>query len=793
MAQRGKSPGRSANAAANDSGSAEKNAGTAAGKPDARGWKARAAANRSATPAGGKAPAVFPQFLVAGFLALVLLQFSALTLGWDRIWGFDMLRWLSPANIIYYAIIAAGTLALLLYLRRTENIPDERILLTIVLALGVLQIVCPIETFFYGDGGLLIPQIHRYSVSGDFDAELLWNAKSSPLAGGLIILFMKAVPSLLPWKPDTALYPFVWVSALSLAGAAACLFFVYRGMKRAVVLLALIGTAGALLFRGYAEFYAPVFAAIAVYLAAGERAARGEAKLWQPVAAFAVAVAAHYMALVLLPSLVYIIAVRRKLRPVSEWNFPQALKAVGIAFAAGIVLYFVLGFHDSASRIVMPIADRHDGTGTQSYTLLSLAHIADAANLLILLAPLAVVTLAALWPGFLQRKERDTSTIFHALAVLFFLAFAFFVNASLGIARDWDLLSPLGIILLFAAIAAMEHSRIRYGALGLVIASLIVTVPWQDLHRDPDATADRFAAIMQLDDEHMYADYALSGYDALRKFRGREGDHAREIPLPRRMIELADYPQHYREFVLLAQGLDAVEDGRADAGTEDGRKDGVQDTDRDVMRDGRQDAGLDAGQKDGLQDGDLSRAAQFQWMLDRLARKAGTLAQAGGQETDALSMRTIDSLAQAVGLLAAGTPVMPEIRSPLSDVAAITRDGHPFPAVEAARLYDEGRYDTAAVLFRESLAEGFSSPELYLLFGNALALGRQYSASLSRFEEGVRRYPESGILRFTLGKYYLRAGIQLERAAELLLWCIEHNDPPDKTAEVRELLQRLVR
>lgn len=780
MARRGNTSGRSANSAAKDSGGTEKNAGAAAGKPVAYVQKAGTATDHPATPASGGGPAVFPQFLIAGFLALVLLQFSALSLEWDRIWGFGMLRWLSPASPIVYAVGAAGTLFLLLYIRRGGRITDERSLTLLALALGAAMVAFPMHTFFYGDGGLLIPQIHRYSVTGDFDAELLWNAKSSPLAGGIIILFMKAIPALFPSKPATALYPFFWVSTLSLAGAVAYLFFAYRGMKRAVLLLALISTAGALLFRGYAEFYAPVFAAIAVYLAAGERASRGDAKLWQPIAAFIVAVAAHYMALVLLPSLLYVIAVRRKLRPVSEWSFPSALKAIGIAFAAGIVLYFALGLHDSASRIVMPIADRHDGTGTQSYTLLSLAHIADFANLLVLLAPLAVVTLAALWPGFLRTKDRDASTVFHALTVLFFLAFAFFVNTSLGIARDWDLLSPLGIILLFAAVAAMERARIRYGAPGLVIASLIVTVPWQVLHSDADATADRFASIMRLDDEHMYADYALSGYDALRKFRGREGDRAREIALTRRMIELADYPQHYREFILLAQGLDVQDDEL---------KDGERDTNQDVMRDAEQ----DARQKDGMQDVDPSRASQFQWMLDRLARKARALAQAGGQETGVLSMNTIDSLAQAVGLLAAGTPVMPEIRSPLSDVAAVTRDGHPFPAVAAAQLYDEGRYDTAAVLFRESLAEGFSSPELYLLFGNALALGRQYSASLSRFEEGVRRYPSSGILRFTLGKYYLRAGIQFERAAELLLWCVEHNDPPDKTAEAQELLQRLVR
>ncbi|MBN1446652.1 MAG: hypothetical protein JXA28_01875 [Bacteroidetes bacterium] len=690
-----------------------------------------------------------PRMLLGAFLAVAALQFTVLFVPGERLWGIDMLRFLSPASVVSYAVIVLGAAFLLVHVRRMERLPDERGFLAFPLILTVLLLVCPIETFFYGDGGLLIPQIHRYSVTGEFDPALLLNVKSSPLAGGLIIFFMKAVPAILPWKPATALYPFVWVSVTSLLLAVGYLMVAYRGMKRIVALIVLLGTAGALLFRGYPEFYAPVFAAVAVYLAAGERAARRDAPLWHPVVAWLIAVAAHYMALILLPSLVYLIMERRGVNPVKSWTLRSAFVAAGVLIGTGLVGYFALGFHDSPSRIVMPIAAQYGEAGTQTYTLLSAAHVADFLNLLLLLAPLALPVLFFQWSGFMKHRHHDASTLFHVFTVTFFLVFAFFVNASLGLARDWDLLAPLGLVLLFAGVAAMEHAHVKYGSLALVFASLILTIPWHDLHRDAAATAERFEEIMRRDDGFMYGDYALSGYDALRKYYGREGNRRKEAALTQRMIERVGYPQHYRELAALVRSATETE---AD-----------------------------------------STLRIYAWMLRRLEQQASALHARGKTQGYAIDMRQIDSLAQAVVMLSEGLEESDAVHEKLHAVSLLTRDGRPFPAVQAAALYAQGRYDSAAVLFRTGLAEGFASPELYLLFGNALALSRQYSASLARFEEGVRRYPDDGMLRFTLGKYYIRAGIQLERAAELLQWCITRDNPPDRRDEARELLRSILR
>lgn len=692
--------------------------------------------------------ALLPRFLLAGFLVVVLLQFIALILPWDRVWGFDMLRYLGMGTVTGYAFVVIFAAGLLEYLRRKERIPDERLLLTLALIFAALLVAFPIDTFFYGDGGLLIPQIHRYSVDGSYEADILLNTKSSPLAGALLVFFMKQVPALLPWKPTTALYPFIWLSAVSLLAAVVYIWRSYRGIKRVVTLIALVGSAGGLLFRGYPEFYAPVFAAIAVYLVAGERTARGQSPLWHVIVAFVFAVAVHYMALILLPSLVVLILARKQVRGVENWSLREALVLTGVIFGIGQAVYW-MAFAYSDSRIVMPAQLLVTEAGLHEYTLLSLSHLLDFLNLLVLIAPLALLTVLLLWSRQLRREKRpDATTVFHALNVLFFLVFTFFVNASLGLPRDWDLVSPLGIILMLAGVALMEYERIKYGALALVLASAVLLAPWHELHRSPDATAERFANIMTLNEEHIFGDYSLSGYEALRKYARRQGDLKWEIALTRRMIERVGYAQHHRELGELIRRQQST----------------------DVQ----------------------AASINQQWQIARLKRQADGITRDHFDYTYAIDIAQIDSLTQAIGMHALSNGTYREIAIGIDNLGRITRRGKPYPAITGSEHYNARLYDSAIVHFDRALQEGFHTPGLYLLYGNALALSQRYSESLSRFEEGVRRYPIDGMLRFTLGKYYVRARIQPERAAELLQWCIEHQNPAEKVEEARVLLYSLV-
>jgi tetratricopeptide (TPR) repeat protein len=698
--------------------------------------------------------------LGAALLLPLAAQLAGLILPEFRLWGIDALAYL-PGVMTYAMLLLPFLLFLVFRGMDVDPLRTPLALLLILLALAP-PLLWPVGTYFYGDGGLLIPQIHRYSLDGNFDTQLLLNLKSSPLAGVLILLVMKAVPALgsaiTMLMPEDALYPFRWISVLCLAAVVIYILRVAHGQQRLVLLLALAGTAGVLLYSGHVEFYTPVFAAVTVYLIAAERALTGKSAVWPAALAFVIAVAAHYLALVLLPSLLLIAGMRadspradvfrRRLRLLRHPDLRHGLLAGAVIVAGWTALYFIAGFADSPSRVVMPVAAQSSPAGTQAYTLFSAPHLLDMANLLLLLAPAAVIALLWMWiVRFREKKYGDEVEAFHAMNAVLFAGFAFFANASLGLARDWDLLSPLGIVLLLAALSLLRRRYDERAATALAMISLLLMLPWTQLHRDADATAERFTRIMQADEELMYGDYALSGYDALRKYRHREGDLAGEIALTRHMVELLDYPQHYRELTLMAQLLQPT---------------------------------------------DPSRTLALQtFMLERLNDRATVLKSAGAVGDYSSSLPAIDSLAQAIGFLALGNGQYAAVEKPIGDIARRTRGGRGFPAIEGLALYQQGAYAEAAARFTAAVGEDFSSPDMYLLFGNALALSRQYSASLSRFEEGVRKYPDDGMLRFTLGKYYARAGIQSSRAAELLRWCVEHGNPPQHVAEARELLRRM--
>ncbi|MCB2203824.1 hypothetical protein KQI65_03680 [bacterium] len=695
--------------------------------------------------------ASFPTVLVIGAAAIALLYLLALLLPEGRLWGMDMLRYLQLPRGVPYAVIMLAAVGGLLWLTASRKVRPS---IAAWIMLVVLLLAPGVDTFFYGDGPLLIPEIHRYSVTGDYNAALLLNTKSSPLAGWLLVFLMTTIPKITV-EITTAMYPFFWLGKLCLAGAGLSIIAltsgkhrVYGGKHRVYALAALAASAGVLLLMGEVEFYAPVFAATAVYMVAAERVLRAkDAALWPAVLALIVAVLSHYMAIVLFPSLIFLLL--RANSTLKNWGLKQGISAGRTIVAAGILVYLILSYVFPDNRILLPISRQVTDAGVNTYTALSFKHLADVLNLLLLLAPLSIVALVFFWRTELRKQEADAEYVFHALAALPFLGVLLVINASLGLARDWDLAAVTAVPLVYAALAAAERSTFRHAAPLFLALSIFLQLPWLLLHEQPRATAERFEHIMSLDDEHIYGDYALSGYDALRKFDYGAQDAEKEIAFTRRMVQLVGYPQHYRELVSLVQAHDAADPSQL----------------------------LDA----------------LEWILLELNRDAGVAEERVDGKAYAFTLSQIDSLAQAVGMIAVahGGLQRAKTRGQMQAIATRTRDGRAFPGVEAVALYQSRRYDSAAVKFEQALRQGFSSPTLYLFFGNALALSGQYSASLARLEEGVRQYPNDGMLRFTLGKYYLRAGIQLGRAAELLNWCVEHDNPPAHSSEARILLRQL--
>ena len=145
---------------------------------------------------------------------------------------------------------------------------------------------------------------------------------------------------------------------------------------------------------------------------------------------------------------------------------------------------------------------------------------------------------------------------FQLIAAWSFFLFLFFANTSLGLARDWDIAAPLGamFVMVFMEsrrhVSAEEDARTVIPLLQAGIVSVLLVLPWIAVNVDEDASTARFADIMTLDDEHMYGDYALSGYEALRKHAVHVEDFRREGEILQRMIEVVGYTEQYRILIV---------------------------------------------------------------------------------------------------------------------------------------------------------------------------------------------------------------------------------------------------
>ena len=694
--------------------------------------------------------------LAAVFVAL--LRHAASISGIDRLWGLDLLFDCGPLSaILWTALCLVPALALLVPLARervTTVLPKALPFLAplLVAVLFLAAALFPMRTFFYGDGGPLTMQIWRLAMKEPVDAALLLNWKSSPLAGALLYGIAVAVPHALHLLslplPTHPTYPFIAQSLFFLALLGVYAFRNRKDASLAPQLLLLFGTAGVVFFFGYAEFYLPVFVFTFLYLREAERALDG-GPLWPAVIALAGAVASMYAAAVLIPSLLVVVLARnpKRQRLATVANARWLLLA---ATGGYLLLLFagVIGAGDS--RVFMPLHPVETAAGTCAYTVFSSWHLADVANLLALLAPIPLVVLLAVLPARRSRSFRQAPRCaFYLLAGGMFFLFIFGANTSLGLARDWDLTAPLGVITGFFALALLrqrEGTRRLSSSLALGALAALSALPWISVMGTADVAAIRFERIMALDSRHMYRDYALSGYEALRKYYQNSGASDKDLQLCRKKIELIDYASNYLLFI------------------------------------GKSSALLPKRPHDYL---DAQR-----WALGRLQEKAEALRRLGKERDYDISIPQIDSLAELIAVNAFLVKRDSALTDALVAVGNSTGYRYPYPSILGMRAFLEGRFSDAAPLLQASLNHDFHHERVYLILGTALGILNRFSEALAIYNAGVHENPENLPLLITLAKYSILGKVKLEDAQLLLNRALELNPSPEQEKEIHSLLQQ---
>ena len=361
--------------------------------------------------------------------------------------------------------------------------------------------------------------------------------------------------------PDAALKTFRVVSigcgVLGLVAVAVSARYLRASLTDRLLLLVGIATGGfVLLYFGYVENYPLFVTVVLIFLLVGLLALKGVLSRWWVLGPLALAGLCHPYAVALIPAAVYLMlhdtVVGRRLGDLgvsTRWLFAAA------AFAAFVVfLYFATRASYFLRFALLPVVPNE--FTVDGYTMTSLTHFVDLANLFFMLVPGVLILLTALvMPSF---KTVAGTPPYRFLLIAGFFAFAliFIFDPRLGMPRDWDLFSFAGLpplVLLFYYLTDPNATfQWRRGAAVLSAAlGLFVLAPRVATQVDPERSIAVF-------DRYSENDPIRTGngrYLLLQYLR----EHGRDAEAEHR---LDVYTAKFRHEVLAQEGEDLLRAGR---------------------------------------------------------------------------------------------------------------------------------------------------------------------------------------------------------------------------------------
>jgi tetratricopeptide (TPR) repeat protein len=237
-----------------------------------------------------------------------------------------------------------------------------------------------------------------------------------------------------------------------------------------------------LLFYGYVEHYSLMLAAVSILLMLGTMIAQRKLNKFWIVIPATVAPLLHLIALVFWPAVIYILLRDTGIgRAIGGWPSARKRTAAIVIFAGALAAFILVYMRSSIFfRLVFLPLTATEYT-PEGYTLLSLNHILDVINLLIVLVPALplFVWLAVASRG--QELHRPQYK-FLALAIVGSFLAVFMLDPKIGMPRDVDLFSFAGLPLALGGalllLSGMSKSRANiYPAILVVLLTLWISVP----------------------------------------------------------------------------------------------------------------------------------------------------------------------------------------------------------------------------------------------------------------------------------------------------------------------------
>ncbi|MFH1373451.1 MAG: tetratricopeptide repeat protein [bacterium] len=485
-----------------------------------------------------------------------------------RLWGVNW--WAYYPDVIRYGLLVVGLIGAVgfhLASRKSASFDSlSRIRFTILAGIAsVVLVACFIvfrtTTHFLGDGYQLLSRLAE-----GIPSVKIWDRGASLIHEGLFALLPgeAAARALLVFRLTSITAGVGWLLGSVILtrrlfddNGDRCLFF-----------LGLATGGYMLLFFGYVENYALLMTMTMLYTLSGLAVTRSGASPWWTLPLLVGAVFLHLLALVLLPSFLYLVLRRTALgRAVAHLSLKSRVLTITVTALAALVLYYYLYtsylFFTFALLPLVP-----DQFTVEGDWLFSLKHFIDLGNLVMLLIPglpvLAVSLLVLPSGGRWRRSEYR----FLGIAVLGTLIGVAVFNPGIGMPRNWDLFSIVGVpltILAYFTVLDQRHrlSFVRPAVAMAILLGILSLAPRVASQTMPRYAIAHFKNYLQLDRIRnrnawqLLTDYYQQIGDTTAAARVTSDKQALfpEIALNDRARELFSRGQHVQAMALADQAL----------------------------------------------------------------------------------------------------------------------------------------------------------------------------------------------------------------------------------------------
>lgn len=425
----------------------------------------------------------------------------------------------------------------------TSSIRQWILPLVIIAGLGILFFSVQIAWPFLGDGTSYLGFMYNFHESGT----LTLQRTATPvlyLLYGIYYIFLK-----LNNNQGDSFFPFQIVSLLSglIFTFTTVLFAIrYDGNRwmRALFFIVLISLGGSLLFFGYVETYPLQYALVFVYAYTAYLYLQRKCWMTAVVAGLAFSIAFHLQNILLLPSFVFLLSLRKV---DDKMAADKSRIALGLLLAAMPLLLIVyIGsqtglFGISASDPINPFIPFLP-TADFQYSLLHPAHLVDILNehLLLAVIPLSLL-LAAILTDYRRIKWRNPYMLFLLLNFFFLEAFLIGGNLGLGLARDWDISSSLGITIGLLALFIIKEVYVgdrRALALSASTVALCGVAAWVGVNAGEQSSVARYQDLLKRYVPLVEKNIARVSYEHLRKYFQTARMPTDELATIRTMLEI---------------------------------------------------------------------------------------------------------------------------------------------------------------------------------------------------------------------------------------------------------------